>query len=111
MREYSVRKLLLCVGLICGFSGLMQVLVFSKRQDLHFRHYSPERSNLQPGPQAGPPVEGVVAAIGMDRVHLNVGNAVDPYRCENPSQYKVGDKLRITFAAGNPPQALKIEKL
>lgn len=89
---------------------MMQILVFGKRQDLHHKHYRDQASQA-PGSPAGPPVEGVVAAVGMDRIHLNTGSATEPFRCENPGQYQVGQRLRITYAAGDPPSALKVEKL
>ena len=114
MREYSPKRLFLCIALICGFAGMMQIIVFSKRQSLHFQHHTdqrfstPQQDSFVP---AGPPAEGVVAAVGMDRIHLNTGSKLSPYRCDNPGQYKIGERLRITYAQGSPPTALRIEKL
>lgn len=88
---------------------MMQILVFGKRQDLHHQHYADP--STRPTTVVGAPVEGVVAAVGMDRIHLNNGKSTDPYRCENPGQYRVGERLKITYAQGDPPNALKIEKL
>ncbi len=114
MREYSAKRLLLCVALICGFAGTMQVIVFNKRQSLHFQHHpdqrfsTPRQDSFVP---SGAPAEGVVGAVGMDRIHLSIGNKLSPYRCENPGQYKIGEKLRITYAPGSPPTAVRIERL
>lgn len=115
MREYSFKRLFMAVALICGFAGTMQVIVFNKRQNLHFQHHPDQRFST-PNQQdkfvpAGAPAEGVVAAVGMDRIHLNSGNKLSPYRCENPGQYKIGEKLRITYAQGSPPTAVRIERM
>ena len=113
MREYSAKRLLLCFGLICGFAGILQIIVFRKRQDLHFKHHGDARITAPATPAQSnlPPIEGVVAAIGMDRVHLSLGAAMKPFRCDNPGQYKVGEKLRITYEQGTPPKALQIERI
>lgn len=112
MKDHTPQKLFLILLIICGTSGLMQVLVFSKKQHLHQRHYRDPR--LSPTPSqfvpSGPPLDGTVAALGMDRIHLSNGrDSIVTFRCDNPTQYEVGQKLRVTYAQGNPPQALKIE--
>lgn len=113
MKDHSPQKLLLILCLICGASGLMQVLVFNKKQHLHQRHYRDPRRSPSPDlfVPSGPPLDGTVAAVGMDRIHLRnqPNGAVVTFRCDEPAQYKVGQKLRVTYAQGNPPQALKIE--
>ncbi len=113
MREYSAKRLLLCFVLICGFAGILQLVVFRKRQDLHFKHHGDARvtAPAQPIESNLPPAEGVVAAIGMDRVHLSMGAAIKPFRCDNPGQYKVGEKLRITFTPGTPATATRVERI
>jgi hypothetical protein len=114
MPEHSFKKLFLCLALICGSSGLMQVLVFSKRQDLHRRHHADSRlsqgaENSRP---AAAPVEGTLSAIGSDRIHINNGSgSLATFRCDSPGQYQVGQKLRITYAQGDPPRVLKVELL
>lgn len=118
MREYSAKRLLLCLAAICGFAGMLQVIVFNKRQNLHFQHHPDQRfaTPAKSGGQdsfvpAGDPVEGSVAAVGMDRIHLSVAGKLSAYRCENPGQYKIGEKLRVTYAQGSPPTAVRIERL
>ncbi|MBN9418544.1 MAG: hypothetical protein J0I12_24045 [Candidatus Eremiobacteraeota bacterium] len=116
MREYSGKRLLLCIAMIVGVAGTLQVIVFNKRQKLHFQHHPDQRfetprNNQDSFVAAGPPVEGNVAAVGMDRIHLSVAGKLSPYRCDNPGQYKIGEKLRVTYAQGSPPTAVRIERL
>ena len=114
MPEHSYKKLFFCLALICGSSALMQVLVFGKRKDLHYRHHRDTRlsATQENDVPAGPALDGTVSAIGMDRIHMNNGTgSLATFRCDNPSQYKIGQKLRITYAQGTPPTALKIEAL
>ena len=114
MPDHSYKKLFLCLFLICGASALMQVMIFNKRQNLHFRHFRDARleSPKEVYLPSGPPLDGTVSAIGMDRIHLNNGTgSLVTFRCEDPAQYQVGQKLRVTYAQGTPPTALKIEIL
>ncbi|MBT9583215.1 hypothetical protein IV102_07690 [bacterium] len=114
MPDHSYKKLFFCLALICGASGLMQVLVFGKRKDLHFRHHPDTRFSTpqEKALPSGPALDGTVSAIGMDRIHMNNGaGSLATFRCDNPSQYKIGQKLRITYAQGTPPTALEIETL
>lgn len=114
MKDHSPKKLLLCIAIICAFAGSMQVYIFKKRQSLHFKHHPDMRFSERPQDSfvpSGAPVEGTVAAIGMDRIHLSYGTTLTPFRCESPGQYKIGEKLRITFAQGSPPTAIKIDRL
>lgn len=113
MRNYSFRTLGLALLLIVGGSMSMHTFVFSKKKNLHYRHH--EHGPMAPAETfvpAGPPLEGSVAALGLDRIHLFDSRANRAtFRCQSPGQYKIGERLRVTFAPGAPPTAVKIEKI
>jgi hypothetical protein len=113
MRNYHWKSLLLALCLICTGSMTLHFLVFRKRQSLHFRHFPDQRGMTSGREQfvpSGPPVEGVLAAVGQGKIHINTGGRFPtPFKTERPEDYKVGQKLRVTFAQGAPPVALKIE--
>ena len=115
MRNYNGKTLLLAISLICIGSMTLHVLVFRKRQKLHFRHFEDQRiarSDKEEFVPSGPPIEGTLAAIGQDRIHVNTGAKYpSPFKTDRPENYKIGQKLRVTFAQGAPPIALKIEVL
>jgi hypothetical protein len=110
MKLSQSRTLLISVFLICLGSGTLHVLIFGKRHDLHYQHYE---DRPRPIPTATDlSVEGRVSAIGMDCIHLQgPSNKVRKYRCESPGSYKLGQRLRIHYVEGKPPQALRIEDL
>jgi len=111
MKDHSVKRLLICLALICGSSGLMQVKIFNKRRNLHYQHYQPQTS--QTLNSAPVPMEGVVAAIGSDRIHIRqtTGGGLAPVRCDRPERFVVGQKVSIQVRPGDPPTAVGIETL
>lgn len=116
MREYSLGRLLLIVGMLCIGSLTMHYFVFSKKPEMHYQHYDPKDAERMRSPvPVATPVEGTIAAIGIDRVHVQRSDGHSSvFRCEKPGQYKVGQKVRVTYAegpTGEPPLALKIEVL
>lgn len=111
MQNYSPRWLLLCFLLIIGCSLSLHVLVFSKRRTQHFEHYQPQvATSGTPAPLAR--VEGVIDAIGLDRIYLvGAGDSRHPYRCEEPGRYRIGQTVRLTVNEANPPYASHVEVL
>lgn len=111
MREYTLRGLLQIILAICLGSFLLHTLIFQRKQELHYRHFA---EGVTPTPAdflaAGPPVEGSVSAVGMGKLHLNTGSKLlTTFLVERAEDYQVGQRLRVTYAPGTPPTALKIE--
>ena len=113
MKNHSYRSLFLALLLIIGGSLTMHTLVFSKKKRLHYRHH--DNGPMSPAETyvpAGPPVEGTVAALGISRIHLRDSrDRRNTFRCESPGQYKIGERLRETYAPGSPPTLLTVERL
>ena len=113
----TTRSLVLALVLIISSSMLMHVMIFSKKQKLHYKRYTPAKND---GTQtlvnevyvpAGDPVEGQVLAIGLDRLHLLHNGQRRTFHCPSPGQYKLGQKVRVTFNPGAPPRATRVELL
>jgi hypothetical protein len=112
MRDYSLKKLLICLGLICGSSALMQVMVFNKRRNLHYQHYQTQAAQTAQTESASARMEGTVAAVGSDRIHIRqAGQGLTPVRCDRPERFAVGQKVQVEYRPGNPASAINIETL
>jgi hypothetical protein len=112
MQEYSPRRLLFILAVICVGSLSMHAMVFKKRKDLHYRHFDPKPQSMQ---AIGRPVEGTVLALGMDRLHIKTEDSPRlVFRCEEPARFKVGQRVRATFGdgpKGEAPYAVRVEAL
>lgn len=112
MKDYSPARLLLILAVICVGSLSMHAMIFKKRKDLHYRHFDPKPQSMQ---ATAAPVEGTVLALGMDRLHVQTATAPRMvFRCEEPGRFKVGQKVRVTYAdgpKGEAPYAVKVEAI
>lgn len=101
--------------LVCLFSAFLQKTVFSKSANPK-QHYQPVYSQSTPDPEkrflaSGPPAVGTVAAVSYDKFYLKRGGDRLTFLVGQLPMPVVGDRVRVTFAQGRPPTALKIERL
>ncbi len=101
--------------LVCLFSAIMQKTVFSKTANPK-QHYEPVYTQSTPDPEtqflpSGPPSVGTVAAVSFDKFYLMTTGGRQTFLVGQLRMPVVGDKVRVSFAQGRPPTALKIERL